>query len=371
MGSFSRRFITDFDWLLLGMVLLICALGVMQISSVEPSPGMWRKQLMTVLVMGLPILFVTTLIDYHKIVSAAPILYGIGIILLIAVLLFGRVVNGNKSWLYLGPLSGQPSEIAKIFTILMLTRFLADVRKRPLDVRTILIACGLWAVPAVLVFLENDTGSTLSYMSFLAALLLIGGIGWRWVAAGAVGLVLVVALAGFWLSHLDSVRYKDNYKIQRILAVYFPDKAQERFSYQNKQAEIAVGSGGIVGKGLGKGSQGTLGFLPEVQTDFIFAALGEEMGFLGTVFALVLYALIITRLIGIARSARDRAGLLLVTGYAALLLCHVAVSMGMVLRLLPIIGIPLPLMSYGGSSLLATFFALGLALNVRQRRFVN
>lgn len=371
MGIFNRRFITDFDWVLFGLALVICAIGVVQISSVEPLPGMWHKQLMTILLAGLPILFVTTLLDYHKIVNAAPIFYIIGVVLLIAVLLFGKVVNGNKSWLEIGPVRGQPSEIVKIFTILMLTRFLADVRKRPLDLRAIAMTCGIWLVPAVLVFLENDTGSTLSYMSFLAAMLLIGGISWRWVAAGAAGLVLVVALAGFWLSHLDTVKYKDNYKIQRILAVYFPDKAEKRYTYQNEQAEIAVGSGGVTGKGFGHGSQGSLGFLPEVQTDFIFAALGEETGFIGTTVSLVLYAIIIMRLIGIARSARDRTGLLLVTGFAALLLCHVAVSMGMVLRLLPIIGIPLPLMSSGGSSLLATFFALGLALNVRQRRFVN
>jgi rod shape determining protein RodA len=370
MGIFSRRFTSDFDWILLGMVLTLSAFGILQISSVEPFHGLWRKQLINVGV-GLIILFVTTALDYHKIVNAAPFFYGLGIVLLIAVLLFGKVVNGNKSWLFIGPISGQPSEIAKIFTILMLTRFLAEVRKRPLDLRTIAMTCGLWVVPAVLVFLENDTGSTLSYMSFLAALLLLGGIGWRWVAAGAGGLVLVIILGGVWLSRLDSERYSSNYKIQRILAVYFPEKAVTRFSYQNKQAEIAVGSGGVHGKGLYQGSQGTLGFLPEVQTDFIFAAVGEEWGFIGTTFALVLYALIILRLIGIARSARDRTGLLLVTGYAALLLCHVTVSTGMVLRLLPIIGIPLPLLSYGGSSLLATFFALGLALNVRFRRFVN
>lgn len=276
MGIFNRRFITDFDWVLFGLALVICAIGVVQISSVEPLPGMWHKQLMTILLAGLPILFVTTLLDYHKIVNAAPIFYIIGVVLLIAVLLFGKVVNGNKNWLEIGPVRGQPSEIVKIFTILMLTRFLADVRKRPLDLRAIAMTCGIWLVPAVLVFLENDTGSTLSYMSFLAAMLLIGGISWRWVAAGAAGLVLVVALAGFWLSHLDTVKYKDNYKIQRILAVYFPDKAEKRYTYQNEQAEIAVGSGGVTGKGFGHGSQGSLGFLPEVETDFIFCSTGRR-----------------------------------------------------------------------------------------------
>ncbi|MFN0122960.1 MAG: FtsW/RodA/SpoVE family cell cycle protein [Blastocatellia bacterium] len=368
MAITGRRVFTDFDWTLLLMSLALCVFGVMQIASVKP--GMWKNQVGN-LILGLVILFVTTLIDYHKIVAAAPFLYGFGIVLLIAVLLFGTEVNGNKSWLKIGGVGGQPSEVVKIFTILMLTRFLAEVRQRPLETRDIAITLGLWVVPAVLVFLENDTGSALSYGSFLAAMLLVGGIGWRWVVAGAGAFVLVLILAGLTLAMVDGKKYSNNYKVQRILAVYFPEKAEKRYVYQNEQAEIAVGSGGVLGKGYGQGSQSALGFLPEVQTDFIYAAVGEELGFIGTIFVLLLYALIITRLIGLARSSRDRTGLLLVTGYAALLLCHVAVSMGMVLRLLPIIGIPLPLMSYGGSSLLATFFALGLVLNVRLRRFVN
>jgi rod shape determining protein RodA len=370
MYLFSRR-IRDIDWTLIFCVVALSALSIAQIYSIEPVPGMWRTQLLTLLFVGLPILFVTLAFDYHKITHAAPIFYGIGIILLIAVLIFGKVVNGNKSWLYIGPVGGQPSELAKIFTIMMLARYLSQARKRPLDFQTIAITVLLWAVPAILVFLENDTGSTLSYLSFLAAMLLIGGIGWRWIAGGVAAFVLVVILAGIALKTLDSEKYKNNYKVQRIWAVYFPEKAQDRYLYQNEQSEIAVGSGGVWGKGFRKGSQGSLGFLPEVQTDFIFAALGEERGFIGSLFALVLYLIVIMRLIAIARAARDRTGLLLVSGYAALLLCHVAVSAGMVLRLLPIIGIPMPLLSFGRSSLLATFFALGLVLNVRLGRFVN
>jgi rod shape determining protein RodA len=365
MAAFNHRYIADFDWALLALALMVGALGALEISSVQPAPGLWQRHLIW-LGVGTGILFLTTLVEYHKFVNAAPVLYLIGLILLGLVLLIGKEVNGNKSWLGWGSYGGQPSEIAKVFTILLLTHFLSRVRKRPLDLRTTIMAGIVWVIPVVLVFLENDTGSALSYTSFLLAMLFLAGLRWSWIAAGLAAVVLLVAtLVWQW----DKV--PDSYKKQRILAVYAPEKAAKRFTYQNDQAEIAVGSGGLLGKGIHSGTQGALGFVPEVHTDFIFAVASEELGFVGSIFALTLYLLIITRLIVIARTARDRVGLLLVTGYASLLLYHVAVSVGMVLRLLPIMGIPLPLMSFGGSSVLTTFFALGLAINVRLRRFVN
>jgi rod shape determining protein RodA len=239
------------------------------------------------------------------------------------------------------------------------------VRKRPLDLRSTVIAGLMWVVPTVLVFMENDTGSTLSYISFLAAMLFLAGLRWSWIAAASAAMVLVVILA------IPYIKADKGYKAERIKVVYWPELADKQYRYQNEQSEIAVGSGGIIGKGFHKGTQGALGFVPEVHTDFIFAVTSEETGFIGSTVALTIYLLIITRLIQIARQARDRAGMLLVAGYAGLLLYHVAISVGMVVRLLPIIGIPLPLMSFGGSSVLATCFALGLALNVRLRRFVN
>jgi rod shape determining protein RodA len=367
MASLNRRYIADFDWTLLALALAVGLFGVIEISSAEPAPGHWQRQL-AMLGVGTIILFLTTLIDYHKIVNAAPFLYGAGLILLALVLSpLGREVHGNKSWLQIGPLGGQPSEFAKIFTILLLTRFLDGVRKRPLDLRTVMTAGLLWFVPTVLVYAENDTGSTLSFISFLAAMLFLTGLRWSWVAAGVTVLALALAIG---LPSLCNSQNK-SYKAQRIMAVCCPEKAEKQYRYQNEQSEIAVGSGGIFGKGFHRGTQGPLGFVPEVHTDFIYAILSEEWGFLGSAFVLTCYLLMITRLFQIARQARDRTGLLLASGYAALLLYHVAVSIGMVLRLLPIMGIPLPLMSFGGSSVLATFFALGLALNVRLHRFVN
>lgn len=368
MFGISRRTFDDFDWPLLGMALAVALFGVIEIKSSEPQAGLWRNQLWGIAA-GLVLMFAATVRDYRIIVAAAPYFYAVGIVLLLLVLTpLGYEVNGNKSWLNLGFIRFQPSEVAKLFTLLMLTRFLADVRERPPKLRTVLMATAIWLVPTLLVYLEHDTGSTLSFTSFFAAMLFLVGLRWTWVIAAVSALVLVFAIS---IPKVCNSASKD-YKIQRIKAVYCrPDQVDKKFSYQNQQSEIAVGSGGLMGRGIGQGTQGTLGFVPEVHTDFIFAVAGEETGFLGSMTLMVLYLLIVLRLFQIARQARDRAGLLLVAGYAALLLYHVTVSVGMVIRLLPIMGIPLPLMSFGRSSILATFFGLGLAMNVRLRRFVN
>ncbi len=361
----NRKYLADFDWVLLGLALAVACFGVIEISSVQPSPGLFRKQIMNIGI-GVVLAFAVTLIDYRTIVRAAPVFYGFGLVLLALVLSpLGRVVNGNKAWLYFGPFGLQPSEFAKLFTILLLAYFLGQVRKRPLDLRTLAIAGAIWIVPVILVFMQNDTGSTLSFVSIFAALIFLSGLRWSWLAASLAAVLIVGVIA------VPRIKEMKGYKAERIKAVYWPELASKQYRYQNEQSEIAVGSGGIVGKGIHSGTQGSLGFVPAVHTDFIFAVASEETGFVGSLSALTIYLLMITRLLQIARQARDRTGLLLVAGFAALLLYHVTVSVGMVVRLLPVMGIPLPLMSYGGTSVLATFFGLGLALNVRLRRFVN
>ncbi len=365
MFNFNRRYIADFDWVLFTLALALAAFGVLEISSVEPTPGLWRRQLVGVGI-GLGLMFLTTLYDYRRVVNIAPYLYGVGVALLALVQTpLGKEVNGNRSWLYFGSFGFQPSEMVKIFTLLFLSYYLAGVKKRPLDLKSIVVAVGIWAVPTALVFLENDTGSALSFTSFLAATLFLAGLRWSWVVAALCALVIGVAFAG------PAIKNCKSYKCERIKAVYWPDLAQERFRYQNNQAEIAVGSGAIIGKGPGGSTQGGLGFLPEVHNDFIFAVASEEWGFVGSSLSLTIYLLIIARLIQIARRSRERVGMLMVAGLAALLLYHVAVNVGMVIRLLPIMGIPLPLMSFGSTSVVATCFGLGLAISVRLRRFVN
>ncbi len=367
MLGINRRYLTDFDWLLFGMALLVAAFGIVEIASAAPQAGLWRRQLIGTCI-GLGVLFVTTMFDYRRIVNIAPYLYLVGVILLGMVLVpgLGKVVNGNRSWLDLGPLSFQPSELAKLFTLLFLSYYLAGVKKRPLDLRTVIVACVIWAVPTVLVFMENDTGSALSFSSFLAATLFLAGVRWSWLVGALLALVIVAVVS------VPAIKNCKSYKCERIKAVYWPDLAEKRFRYQNEQAEIAVGSGGIVGKWFrGGNTQGTLGFVPEVHSDFIFAVASEEWGFIGSSVSLIFYLLIIGRLLQIARRSRERTGLLLVGGFAALLLYHVTVNVGMVVRLLPIMGIPLPLMSFGSTSVVATCFGLGLAISVRLKRFVN
>ena len=363
MFNLNRRYIADFDWVLFSLALAVAAFGVLEISSVQP--GLWRRQLIGIGI-GVGLMFATTLYDYRRVVNAAPYLYGIGVTLLALVLTpLGKEVNGNRSWLYFGNFGFQPSEMAKIFTLLFLAYYLSGVKKRPLDLKSIVVAVAIWTVPTVLVFLENDTGSALSFTSFLAATLFLAGLRWSWVVAAVGALLIGLVVAGPVIKNCKS------YKCERIKAVYWPELAQERFRYQNNQAEIAVGSGAIIGKGPGGSTQGSLGFLPEVHNDFIFAVASEEWGFLGSSLSLTTYLLIIARLIQIARRSRERVGLLLVAGLAALLLYHVTVNVGMVIRLLPIMGIPLPLMSFGSTSVVATCFGLGLAISVRLRRFVN
>jgi rod shape determining protein RodA len=365
MFGINRRYLSDFDWPLLGVAIAVAAFGVIEISSAEPIPGLWRRQVVGV-VIGMVVLFLTTMFDYRRLVNIAPYLYAVGVVLLALVLTpLGKEVNGNRSWLYFGSFGFQPSEFAKIFTILFLAYYLSGIKKRPLDLRTIFTVGLIWAVPTVLVFLENDTGSALSFTSFFAAMVFLSGVRWSWlaVAAGVTVLALVFSV--------PYVKTCKSYKCERIKAVYWPELAEKRFRYQNDQSEIAVGSGGITGKGLRNSTQGTLGFVPEVHNDFIYAVASEETGFVGSFLSLAAYLMIITRLIQIARRARERAGLLLVAGFAALLLYHVTVNVGMVVRLLPIMGIPLPLMSFGSTSVVATCFGLGLAISVRLRRFVN
>ncbi|HEV2663700.1 MAG TPA: FtsW/RodA/SpoVE family cell cycle protein [Blastocatellia bacterium] len=370
MLNVNRRYVADFDWTLLSMAVGLAAFGVLEIWSVTTTtngtaPGFWRRQLLGVGI-GLVVMYLTTLHDYRRILNAAPYLYGVGIMLLVLVLTpLGKLKNGNQSWLDLGSFSFQPSEMAKIFTIMFLAYYLAGVRKRPLDLRTVVVAVGIWALPTVLVFMENDTGSALSFTSFLAAMLFLAGVRWSWMAAALVAVVIVVIVAAPRIKNCES------YKCERVKSVYWPDLAKKRFRYQNDQAEIAVGSGAVLGKGPRGSTQGSLGFLPEVHNDFIFAVASEEWGFIGSSLSLAIYLMIIARLIQIARRSRERIGMLLVAGIAALLLYHVAVNVGMVLRLLPIMGIPLPLMSSGSTSVVATCFGLGLAISVRLRRFVN
>jgi rod shape determining protein RodA len=357
----------DFDWALLAMVLLLCTLSVFEIYSATLHTkyvGFHTKQMLWI-AGGLVAMFLFAKIDYHRLLDWAPWAYGVCLIALLAVLAVGQRVLGAKRWIRVGPMHFQPSEWVKLVLILVMARYFANLGGRSLTWKEILKAFVLVGIPMLLVIKQPDLGTTLTYTPILIAGLFLGGINLRQaLILTTAGLVLV---AGAW----SSGKILKPYQKARLTSFVNPDNDPRGTGYQLKQSLIAVGSGGIWGQGAAKGSQTQGDFLPIPHADFIFAAFSEEHGFIGALFVLLLYFSILMRLIQNAQTAADLSGSLLIMGVVAVLTFQIAVNVGMVIGFMPVTGIPLPLMSYGGSSVLFTFLALGAAMNVRMRRFVN
>lgn len=353
----------DVDWLLLLAPIALTVFGCVGINSSAPDGSYVKKQVIS-LCLGLAIAVAIMFTDYRKIVMIiAPFFYVGVLVLLVAVLVFGREIHGNKAWLNLGGFSFQPSEFAKAATILMLARHLATPRPGSLSMRDMAIMLAIAMPPIILIYAEHDTGTTLTFGAILGTFFFLGGIRKIWLVAGVV-LVAVGLVAAY--PHLKG------YQRERIKVIIHPEEADPKgFGYQTIQSVIAVGSGGVLGKGIGHGTQGKLGFLPFAWTDFIGAVVAEEMGLVGILLMMVLYLLLIWRLIAVAKGSRERSGSLLVMGFVGLITFHILCNLGMVVALMPIMGIPLPLMSYGGTAVMAMFMGVGLALSVRMRRFVN
>jgi rod shape determining protein RodA len=363
MVDINQRKLKDVDWLLLLAPVALTGFGCLAISSSAPDAGFVKKQVIS-LGIGIAIAVAIMFTDYRKIVlNIAPFFYGAVLMLLVLVLIAGTQINGNKAWLRIAGFSLQPSEFAKAATILMLARHLAHLRQASLSIKDILIMAAIALPPIILVYAEHDTGTTLTFGAILATFYFLGGMRKILLAAGAVALVVGLVVV---FPHLK------RYQIERINVIIHPEEADPRgFGYQTIQSVIAVGSGGVMGKGIGHGTQGKLGFLPYAWTDFIGAVVAEETGLIGVLFMMVLYLLLIWRLIAVAKASRDRAGSMMVMGFVGLITFHILCNLGMVVAMMPIMGIPLPLMSYGGTAVMAVFIGVGLALSVRMRRFVN
>jgi rod shape determining protein RodA len=364
-----RRFLSfrDFDWGLLSLVLVLCTVSVLEIYSATlhtKFSGFHTKQVLFIAA-GLVLMFILAKIDYHRLLDWAPWAYGICILALVAVKLVGHKALGARRWIQIGPLQFQPSEWAKLVLILAVARYFANLGGRNLTWRDIFKALAMVGVPMALVLIQPDLGTTLIYAPILVSGLFLGGINWKQ-AAILLGVAAVLAV-GAW----SSGKGLKPYQKARLTSFINPDNDPKGSGYQIRQSLIAVGSGGIWGKGAEKGSQTQGYFLPIPYTDFIFAAFSEEHGFVGAVFVLLLYFFILMRLIQNAQTAADLPGSLIIMGVVAVLIFQIAVNVGMVIGFMPVTGIPLPLMSYGGSSVLFTFLALGVAMNVRMRRFVN
>jgi rod shape determining protein RodA len=358
----------DFDWMLLTLVLLTSVISVLEIKSATLQTkfrGFDHKQIEFLLV-GLVLMFLISVVDYHRLIDLAPWAYGVGILSLIAVILVGTKVMGGRRWINLGGgIHFQPSEWVKLILILAIARYFWGLAGRELGWIDIGKAFAMVGLPMLLVLKQPDLGTALTYFPVLVAGLFLGGI--RFQKVTILLLVFAVVIGGAFIS---GKRLKP-YQQARINSFINPDTDPRGSGYQIKQSLIAVGSGGLWGKGANKGTQTQGDFLPIPYTDFIFAAFCEEHGFVGGIGILVLYFLILTRLIQNAQQASDMPGTFIIMGIVAVVLFQITVNIGMVVGLMPVTGIPLPLMSYGGSSILFTFLSLGIVMNIRMRRFVN
>jgi len=360
------RAFKELDWPLTIVTLILSGLGILQVYSATNGTkwdGAWQKQIIWVLT-GLVMMWVTAVIGYQALMRRVLYLYGGVIGLLLATTLIGNRVFGSTRWIRLGGFTLQPSEFVKIVLILAIARYLIEFVKPSTtltwpDLAKLGAMVGL---PMAMVMKQPDLGTSLTYIPILISGVLMAGLRWKQILI--ISGVLVVSLP-------IGYHFLKPYQKDRLVSFKYPDRDPKGTGFQVIQSRIAVGNGGMWGRGAKESSQTHLGFLPVPHTDFIFSSFAEEHGFVGIVIALVLYFLLIMQVVQNAQTANDRAGLYVCMGVAALLLFHVLVNVGMVVGKMPITGIPLPLMSSGGSNTWSIFLMLGLVNGVRLRRFVN
>lgn len=367
----KKRQLRDFDWLLGVVAIMIVCFGTWEIHNAQPTETFWQKQLIG-LGIALIAMLAIALTDYRRLVQFAPAVYVFGLMLLVAVLVPGisMRINGHRSWIRL-PLLGQfqPSEFVKIPVVLMLAKYFGNHRSGSLTWKEFSVGCVILGLPILLILVEPDTGQVLTYLPLLAIVLFLSSVR-MWIVAA----ILVGATVGAPLAYTVGVKtgLLHGYKLERINVILDPENADKRgYGYHTWQSMVTVGEGGLVGARGSEYSQSSLKFLPEPHSDFIFAVTAETTGFVGCLLLLGAYALLLMRLIADARRSRDRTGMLVIMTIVGGLIFQVFLNVGMALGMLPVIGIPLPLMSAGLSSVLATFVAIGFALSVQLRRFVN
>ncbi len=358
-------------WRYVDLVLLfsagtIATLGVLTVYSATKGSGpiadtsAAQRQAIFV-VLGAGVMAVTAMIDYELLRHWARAIFGGVLVLLAAVLLVGAEVKGIRAWFLIGPVQLQPSELAKVGLVIVLAWYIAR-QPAVLPLRSVAVALALSAVPMALILLQPDLGTMLVFAVTVMGMLLVGGIRPK-------HMVVLLLFGAIGVTAILSSGTLEDYQTDRLKVFVDPEGVDEQVRYNLAQAQIAISSGGMLGQGWGEGSQTQLDFVPEQQTDFIFTAVGEELGFVGAGLLLVLYGLMSMRILRAAQLARDRFGMLLATGALCVLAFHVFQNIGMSMGIMPITGIPLPLMSAGGSSTLAWFALLGLVLNVRMRRY--
>jgi rod shape determining protein RodA len=362
MVGIDRRLLQNVDWPLLGATLGLVILSASTLATLHvgrAGGGVALRQIAWFGV-GLVALMVVASIDYRRLVLIARLLYVLGLLTLVAVFVFGRTVSGARRWLLVGPVSIQPSELFKICFVLMAVWLVTSRWAQPVGKTALVLAAPMLVVPMALIVKQPDLGTALLLLPVLIALLVAAGLRLR--LLGGLALAGLAAMPLVWFVLRE-------YQRERILVFLDPLRDPLGTAYNVIQAKIAIGSGQLLGKGVAGATQSRLAFLPERHTDFIFAVFAETWGFVGCLVLLTCYALLLLRGFDIAASTREPVGRLVALGVTSLVATQVLINVGMVTGLLPVVGIPLPLMSYGGSSMVVSMMALGLLLSVRMRQF--
>jgi rod shape determining protein RodA len=367
----DRRLLKNFDWGLLLVALLLSLVGIMTIySATRPvfdvgQQSYYIKQFYWVCI-SLVCFFVFISIDYRWFIKFAYVLFVIGIILLIIVLIGGRKGMGAQRWIHLGFLSFQPSEIFKIFFVMALSRYLSGIELNgSMNLRELLKIFALFCfVPTILILKQPHLGTVIILFFVFLFMVIIAGMRKKVIIVG-----IIICLISF--PFFGNILWGElkGYQKQRIIAFIDPYADQHGVGYHIQQSKVSIGSGGVWGKGYLKGTQGPLRFLPERHTDFIFAVFAEEWGLIGSVVLYLLYFYIIMKGLDTVRRARDPAGGFLALGATIMISFYFFINVGMTLGMVPVVGVPMPFISYGGTALLSNFLLLGILINIRMRRF--
>jgi len=362
----EKRLSANFDWFLFGMTLVLSGIGILVIYSAnlnsqsEAFHSLYVRQLWWCFY-GMAALLMVLCIDYRMLARFAYPIYFVNVVMLVFVLMDSPTIGGSQRWVLLGPMNFQPSEVMKIVLIITLARYFDDRKVSGRYNLTELVKPAiLVGIPFLLVAKQPDLGTASIFLVIFFFITVMNGMKFRSLIKLIAGGIVVLPV--FWFSLKE-------YQQQRILTLINPEADPLGKGYQIIQSKIAVGSGGFLGKGLFKGTQSKLDFLPAKHTDFIFSVWSEELGFLGATVVLFLYLIFLLRMIDLIYQAKDKFGSLIVVGIVSILSFHIIFNVGMTLGLFPVVGIPLPFMSYGGSSLFTTLVAVGLLLNISMRRF--
>ncbi len=370
----SQRWFANLPWAMIALVFGITLIGLAAVYSATytsrgPSP-LYYKQLVWV-ALGVIVMLAALIIDYHTIGRFAYILYALSLFLLLLVMVIGKSGMGAQRWLAIGPFVFQPSELAKLSLTLALARYFAeDPRRGGYGLRDLLVPGLMVLVPLVLVLKQPDLGTAIMLLLTSSIMVVLAGIHFRSIMTVIVSIAVVASLVFF----VSPVRHKiwgslKPYQQNRIRAFIDPSSDPLGSGYHANQSKIAVGSGQITGKGYRKGTQSQMAFLPERHTDFIFAVIAEEMGLVGSGVLILLYLALLLIGVDTAKNAKDRLGVFMAGGIVGMISLYVFINVGMAVGIVPVVGVPLPLVSYGGTSIITTFLALGLLLNIQTRRF--